>query len=163
MLIEILPEGVTNHLPRSPPTTPTSPLSSTSPTFRHSQLRPISALDPIVTFTSCSAILAHSSFTVLYDGQAIYNEMADVNLLSTSAVAGATNTDRFFYYAAPLVPAYWSTICGDRGMFYSLYGISEFIRISLSRDAYSLCSPAIILQTPPIIQSSTTFTSTLDR
>ncbi|KAF9783865.1 hypothetical protein BJ322DRAFT_979200, partial [Thelephora terrestris] len=115
--IEILPEGINNYSPHaSPSTTPTSsPLSSTFPgsTFRHSQPRPISVIDPTVTFTARSTIVAHSSFTVMRDGQPIHSETADVNLLSTSVAAGVSDIDCIFYYTAPLVPAYWSTICDD--------------------------------------------------
>jgi hypothetical protein len=115
--IEILPEAINNYSPRaSPSTTPTSsPLSSTFPasSFRHSQPRPISVIDPTVTFTARSTIVAHSAFTVMRDGQPIHSETADVNLLSTSVAAGVSDIDCIFYYTAPLVPAYWSTICDD--------------------------------------------------
>lgn len=120
--IEILPEGVTSYSPRSSPsTTPTSsPLSSTFPpsTFHHSQPRPISVIDPTVTFTSRSSMVARSSFTVLRDGQAVHNETAEVNLLSTSVDAGPSDIDCIFYYTAPLVPGFWSTICQDQGQFF---------------------------------------------
>jgi hypothetical protein len=128
--IEILPEGINNYSPRaSPSTTPTSsPLSSTFPgsTFRHSQPRPISVIDPTVTFTARSTIVAHSSFTVMRDGQPIHSETADVNLLSTSVAAGVSDIDCIFYYTAPLVPAYWSTICDDPGKFFLSYGLGGF-------------------------------------
>ena len=56
---------------------------------------------------------AHSFFTVLRDGQAIHSETADVNLLSTSVDAGPSDIDCIFYYTAPLVPTFWSTIRQD--------------------------------------------------
>lgn len=119
MAIEILPEGVTEYSPRSSPShTPTSsPLSATFPAsaFHHSQPRPISVIDPTVTFTSRSSMTANSFFTVLRDGQAIHSETADVNLLSTSVDAGPSDIDCIFYYTAPLVPAFWSTIRQDHG------------------------------------------------
>lgn len=132
MVIEILPEGTANYSPRSSPShSPTSsPLSSTFPasTFRPSQPRHITGIDPTVTFTARSTIAAHSSFTVMRDGQAIHSETADVNLLSTSVAAGVSDIDCIFYYTAPLVPAYWSNICHDRGKFLLSYGLGGFAR-----------------------------------
>lgn len=128
MAIEILPDG---YSPRSSPssTPASSPLSSTFPasTFHHSQPRHISVIDPTVTFTSRSSMVARSSFTVLRDGQVVHNETADVNLLSTSVDAGPSDIDCIFYYTAPLVPTFWSTICQDRGEF-SLGGAGNFAR-----------------------------------
>jgi len=124
--IEILPQGVSDYSPRSSPSnTPTSsPLSSTFPasTFHHSQPRPISVIDPTVTFTSRSSMAAHSFFTVLRDGQAVHSETAEVSLLSTSVDAGPSDIDCIFYYTAPLVPTFWANICQDRGKLLSPSG-----------------------------------------
>jgi len=128
--IEILPEGVTSYSPRSSPsnTPASSPLSSTFPasSLHHSQPRPISVIDPTVTFTSRSSMTAQSFFTVQRDGQAIHSETANVNLLSTSVDAGPSDIDCIFYYTAPLVPSFWRTICQDRGQSFSLRGVGEF-------------------------------------
>ena len=128
--IEILPEGATNCSPRpSPSAAPTSsPLSSTFPasTFRQSQPRPISVIDPTVTFTSRSSMVAHSFFTVLRDGQIVHNETAEVNLHSTSVEAGPSDIDCTFYCTAPLVPGFWATICQDPREFSLLCGMGEF-------------------------------------
>lgn len=141
MAIEILPEGANSYSPRSSAsTTPTSsPLSSTfpAPTFHHSQPRPISVIDPTVTFTSRSSMAARSSFTVLRDGHAVHSETANVNLLSTSVDAGPSDIDCIFYYTAPLVPTFWSTICQDHGEF-SLGGVDEFAGASFSPNVHSL-------------------------
>lgn len=132
--IEILPEGVSNYSPRSSPsnTPASSPLSSTFPasTFHHSQPRPISVIDPTVTFTSRSSMAAHSFFTVLRDGQAIHSETADVNLLSTSVDAGPSDIDCIFYYTAPLVPTFWSNLCQDRGKLFLPHRMGDFAGVS---------------------------------
>ena len=137
--IEILPDGASSYSPHSSPsTTPTSsPLSSTFPasTFRQSQPRPISVIDPTVTFTSRSSMVAHSFFTVLRDGQIVHNETAEVNLHSTSVEAGPSDIDCTFYYTAPLVPGFWATICQDRREFSLLYGMGEFAGARLSETS----------------------------
>jgi hypothetical protein len=129
--IEILPEGATSYSPRSSPSnTPvSSPLASNFPAsaFHHSQPRPISVIDPTVTFTSRSSMTAQSFFTVLRDGQAVHSETADVNLLSTSVDAGPSDIDCIFYYTAPLVPNFWTNICQDRGKLHSLNGVDESV------------------------------------
>lgn len=157
MAIEILPEGVSDYSPRSSPSnTPTSsPLSSTFPasTFHHSQPRPISVIDPTVTFTSRSSMVAHSYFTVLRNGQAIHSETADVNLLSTSVDAGPSDIDCIFYYTAPLVPTFWGNICRDRGKLFSspkypffeliIHSLTDPSRYSIVHDIYQHSGPAV--------------------
>lgn len=141
--IEILPDGVANYSPRSSPSnTPTSsPLSSTFPpsTFHHSQPRPISVIDPTVTFTSRSSMMAHSYFTVLRDGQPVHSETADVNLLSTAVDAGPSDIDCIFYYTAPLVPAFWGNICQDR----------DPARYSIIHDIYQHPGPTAEVSSVP--------------
>ena len=139
--IEILPEGVTNYSPRSSPsnTPASSPLSSTFPasSLHHSQPRPISVIDPTVTFTSRSSMTAQSFFSVLRDGQSVHSETADVNLLSTSVDAGPSDIDCIFYYTAPLVPTFWSTICQDSGKYFSLHESGERASVSFFRNTFS--------------------------
>lgn len=164
--IEILPEGVSEYSPRSSPsnTPASSPLSSTFPasTFHHSQPRPISVIDPTVTFTSRSSMVAHSFFTVLRDGQATHSETAAVNLLSTSVDAGPSDIDCIFYYTAPLVPTYWATICRDHGQLFSPHGLGDFASVSFPKYPFFRLI-TIHPQIPPGIQLSTTSISTLDR
>lgn len=135
--IEILPEGVNHYSPHSSPShSPvSSPLSATFPasTFPHSQPRPISRIDPTVTFTSRSTMLAHSFFTVLRDGQPVHSETANVNLLSTSVNPDpSSDIECTFYYTAPLVPTFWSTLCRDQ----------DPTRYSIIHDIYQHPGPA---------------------
>lgn len=165
--IEILPEGVTDYSPRSSPSnTPTSsPLSSTFPasTFHHSQPRPITVIDPTVTFTSRSSMVAHSYFTVQRDGQAVHRETAAVDLHSHSVDAGpSSDIGCIFYYTAPLVPTYWSNICQDQGKLFLPHGMGVFARF-LHPKCHFIRLITTLLQILLGFQSSTTFISTLDR
>ncbi|KAI0262186.1 hypothetical protein BC834DRAFT_972191 [Gloeopeniophorella convolvens] len=92
----------------------TPPHSPEAQTFAHaSQVnifhspkpRPLRAIDPTVTFTSPSFVVAKSSCAVYFDGARIHSDDTDVVCATTKDESG------MFLYRTTLVPQYWDRLC----------------------------------------------------
>lgn len=98
--------------PSSLPTFSTSIYDS----FKPVQPRPITVINPIITFVSPSPVAAYSAFSVLLDGVNVHSEVSNL-LTSPEEDLGnitATRTNSWFYYSR-LVPNYWQQLCASPG------------------------------------------------
>lgn len=77
-----------------------------------SEPRPIRVIDPTVTFTSRSSMMAYSSFTVFLDGKCVHTEVADLKLNTTNI---SSEVDCVFFYSTTLVPRFWDQLCDCQG------------------------------------------------
>jgi transcriptional enhancer factor len=96
--------------PRSPEAHTFSQTSQVN-IFHSPKPRPLRAIDPVVTFTSPSFVVAKSSCSVYFDGNCVHNDIADVNCASTKDETG------MFLYRTTLIPQYWERLCQSLGMF----------------------------------------------
>jgi hypothetical protein len=96
--------------PRSPDTHTFSQTSQVN-IFHSPKPRPLRAIDPIVTFTSPSFVVAKSSCSVYFDGNCVHNDIADVTCTTAKDESG------MFLYRTTLIPQYWERLCQSHGMF----------------------------------------------
>ncbi|KAI0001008.1 hypothetical protein BJV77DRAFT_1063559 [Russula vinacea] len=73
--------------------------------FHSPKPRPLRAIDPVVTFTSPSFVMAKSSCSVYFDGNCVHTDVAEVNCTSTKDESG------MFLYRTTLIPQYWDRLC----------------------------------------------------
>ncbi|KAI0002257.1 hypothetical protein BJV74DRAFT_45592 [Russula compacta] len=73
--------------------------------FHSPKPRPLRAIDPMVTFTSPSFVVAKSSCSVYFDGNCVHTDVADVTCTSTKDQSG------MFLYRTTLIPQYWDRLC----------------------------------------------------
>jgi hypothetical protein len=77
--------------------------------FHSPKPRPLRAIDPVVTFTSPSFVVAKSSCCVYLDGNCVHTDVADVTCTSTKDESG------MFLYRTALIPQYWDRLCQSHG------------------------------------------------
>ncbi|KAI0250043.1 hypothetical protein BJV78DRAFT_617930 [Lactifluus subvellereus] len=90
--------------PRSPEAHTFSQTSQVN-IFHSPKPRPLRAIDPVVTFTSPSFVVAKSSCSVYFDGNCVHTDIADVTCASTKDESG------MFLYRTTLIPQYWERLC----------------------------------------------------
>lgn len=73
--------------------------------FHSPTARPLRAIDPVVTFTSPSFVVAKSSCSVYFDGNCVHTDVADVTCTTTKDESG------MFLYRTTLIPQYWDRLC----------------------------------------------------
>lgn len=73
--------------------------------FHSPKPRPLRAIDPVVTFTSPSFVVAKSSCSVYFDGNCVHTDVADVACTTTKDESG------MFLYRTTLIPQYWDRLC----------------------------------------------------
>jgi transcriptional enhancer factor len=78
--------------------------------FHSPKPRPLRAIDPVVTFTSPSFVVAKSSCSVYFDGNCVHTDVADVSCTTTKDESG------MFLYRTALIPQYWDRLCQSHGM-----------------------------------------------
>jgi hypothetical protein len=78
--------------------------------FHSPKPRPLRAIDPVVTFTSPSFVVAKSSCSVYFDGNCVHSDVADVTCTTTKDESG------MFLYRTTLIPQYWNRLCQSHGM-----------------------------------------------
>jgi transcriptional enhancer factor len=81
--------------------------------------RPISAIDPTITFVSRSAISAQSSCSVLLDGETVHTEVTPLTLTG-SCPDDRHSVDRPLLYGVQLVPSFWQFLCESHGKPYAI-------------------------------------------
>lgn len=79
--------------------------------FHSPKPRPLRAIDPVVTFTSPSFVVAKSSCSVYFDGNCVHTDVADVACTTTKDESG------MFLYRTALIPQYWDRLCQSHGKF----------------------------------------------
>ena len=99
--------------------------------FHSPKPRPLRAIDPVVTFTSPSFVMAKSSCSVYFDGNCVHTDVAEVNCTSTKDDSG------MFLYRTTLIPQYWDRLCQSHGMFSTL-GWSASIGVDVESRARTL-------------------------
>ena len=77
--------------------------------FHSPKPRPLRAIDPVVTFTSPSFVVAKSSCSVYFDGNCVHTDVADVACTTTKDESG------MFLYRTALIPQYWDRLCQSHG------------------------------------------------
>ena len=82
--------------------------------FHSPTARPLRAIDPVVTFTSPSFVVAKSACSVYFDGNCVHTDVADVTCTTTKDESG------MFLYRTTLIPQYWDRLCQSNGMFLNL-------------------------------------------
>ncbi|KAH9067705.1 hypothetical protein EDB87DRAFT_23826 [Lactarius vividus] len=73
--------------------------------FHSPKPRPLRAIDPIVTFTSPSFVVAKSSCSVYFDGNCVHTDVTEVNCTPAKDDSG------MFLYRTTLIPQYWDRLC----------------------------------------------------
>jgi len=96
--------------PRSPEAHTFSQTSQVN-IFHSPTPRPLRAIDPVVTFTSPSFVVAKSSCSVYFDGNCVHTDVADVACTPTKDESG------MFLYRTTLIPQYWDRLCQSHGRF----------------------------------------------
>ena len=79
--------------------------------FHSPKPRPLRAIDPVVTFTSPSFVVAKSSCSVYFDGNCVHTDITEVNCTPTKDDSG------MFLYRTTLIPQYWDRLCQSHGTF----------------------------------------------
>lgn len=122
VVIDVLPNSApwpSNDIGSIPSPLATDPSSaSSSRGFAYNTPRPLRVIDPTVTFRAATALTAHSSFRVLYNGAVIHNEDAPLELRSTSCMPAAqysSEMDCSYLYSTTLVPRFWRKLCESSG------------------------------------------------
>ncbi|KAI0302304.1 hypothetical protein B0F90DRAFT_1627551 [Multifurca ochricompacta] len=95
--------------PHSPEAHTFSPTSQVN-IFHSPKPRPLRAIDPVVTFTSPSFVVAKSSCSVYFDGNCVHTDVSEVSCTSTKDESG------MFLYRTTLIPQYWDRLCQSHGM-----------------------------------------------
>lgn len=98
---------------------------SPSPIDLHSpdDPRPLSMIDPTVTFTSAGRPAVQSSFQVFKDGRLVHEEAAGVTV-SAAPQPSVGGSSSMYLYSTSLVPGYWAQLCAAEGIIPSRsYGV----------------------------------------
>jgi len=91
--------------PHSPEAHTFSPTSQVN-IFHSPKPRPLRAIDPVVTFTSPSFVVAKSSCSVYFDGNCVHTDVANV-----SCCTSTKDESGMFLYRTTLIPQYWDRLC----------------------------------------------------
>ena len=127
VVIDVLPNSA--HWPSNDVGSIPSPLTSDSSSasssrgYAYNTPRPLRVIDPTVTFRSASALTAHSSFRILYNGAVVHTEDTPLELRSSSCMPAAqfsSEMDCSYLYSTTLVPRFWRKLCDSSGTYNDL-------------------------------------------